>query len=118
MKAIKLFGILFMGIFSFQFASAQTSKTQSIEVNGNCGMCKKNIEKSALAAGAATANWDKKTKFLNISYDPAVSNSAKIQMAVAAAGYDTEDYKASDSAYQKLDECCQYERKDLKEKKE
>jgi hypothetical protein len=39
-------------------------------------------------------------------------------MAVAAAGYDTEDYKASDSAYQKLDECCQYERKNLKEKKE
>jgi hypothetical protein len=118
MKAIKLFGILFMGIFSFQFANAQTTKTQAIEVNGNCGMCKKHIEKSALAAGAATASWDKKTKFLNISYDPAVSNPAKIQMAVASAGYDTEDYKASDSAYQKLDECCQYERKDLKEKKE
>ena len=118
MKSIKLFGILFFSIFSFQFSFAQTVKTEIIAVNGNCGMCKKNIEKSALAAGATTASWDKKTKFLNISYDPAISNSVKIQTAVAAAGYDTQDFKASDSAYNKLDECCQYERKNDKEKKE
>jgi hypothetical protein len=118
MKTIKLFGLLLFSIFSFQFAGAQTTKTETIAVNGNCGSCKKKIEKSALAAGAATANWDKKTKFLNISYDPAVSNPAKIETAVAAAGYDTENVKASDKAYSDLDECCQYERKDLKEKKE
>ena len=118
MKSIKLFGLLFISSFYFQSAFAQTSKTETVTVNGNCGTCKKNIEKSALAAGATSANWDKKTKFLNISYDPSVSNSAKIQTAIAAAGYDTQDYKANDSAYNKLDECCQYDRKDLKEKKE
>ena len=114
MKSIKLFSILFFSLFSFQFSFAQTSKTETIKVNGNCGMCKKHIEKSALAAGATTADWDKKTKFLNISYDPALSNSAKIQAAIAEAGYDTQDFKASDSAYNKLDECCQYDRKKLK----
>jgi periplasmic mercuric ion binding protein len=110
MKKIKILGILFFSILSFQFSSAQTVKSESIKVNGNCGMCKKHIEKSALEAGATAANWDKKSKFLQISYDPAVTNSAKIQTAVAAAGYDTQDFKASDSAYNKLDECCQYDR--------
>lgn len=118
MKVIKLLGVLFLTIFSLQFANAQSAETKTIAVNGNCGSCKKNIEKSAVAAGATTANWDKKTKYLSISYDPAISNPAKIEKAVAAAGYDTEDYKATDEAYQKLDECCQYERKGLKEKKE
>ncbi len=113
MESIKLFIILFFSIFSFQFSYAQTSKTETITVNGNCGTCKKNIEKSALAAGATTANWDKKTKFLDISYDPAINNSAKIQGAVAEAGYDTQDFKATDIAYNKLDDCCQYERKEL-----
>jgi len=110
MKKIKFFSILFFSILSFQFSSAQTAKSESIKVNGNCEMCKKHIEKSALEAGATAANWDKKTKFLQISYDPAVTNSAKIQTAIAAAGYDTQDFKASDSAYNKLDECCQYDR--------
>ncbi len=110
MKISKLFSILFFSILSFQFSSAQTAKSETVKVNGNCGMCKKHIEKSALQAGATAATWDKKTKFLQISYDPAVTNSAKIQTAVADAGYDTQDFKASDSAYYKLDECCQYDR--------
>jgi periplasmic mercuric ion binding protein len=96
MKTIRFFSILFFSIVSFQFCSAQTAKSETIKVNGNCGMCKKHIEKSALEAGATAANWDKKTKFL--------------QTAVAAAGYDTQDFKATDSAYNKLDECCQYDR--------
>ena len=77
-------------------------------------MCKKHIESSALAAGATVANWDKKTKFLQVSYDPAITNSAKIETAIAAAGYDTQNINASDNAYKKLEECCQYDRSDLK----
>lgn len=111
MKTIKFLSIAFLSIISFQFASAQTfSKSEIIKVNGNCGQCKKHIESSALKAGATAANWDKKTKFLEISYDPAITNSAKIETAIADAGYDTQDVKASDSAYKKLDDCCQYDR--------
>ena len=117
MKSIKLLSILFPGIISFQLCYCQASKTETIMVNGNCGMCKKHIEKSALAAGATAASWNKTTRFLNISYDPAVSNSQKIQTAIAETGYDTQDYKATDSAYFKLDDCCQYDRKELKTQK-
>jgi len=35
------------------------------------------------------------------------SNSQKI----AAAGYDTRDFRANDEAYKNLEECCQYKRK-------
>lgn len=118
MKTIKFLSVLFVSMISFEFASAQTTvKSETIKVNGNCGTCKKSIERSALAAGATLANWNKQTKFLQINYDPAVTNSAKIQSAIAAVGYDTEDYKASDSAYSTLDDCCQYDRIALKDKK-
>jgi periplasmic mercuric ion binding protein len=114
MKSLKLYIVLFVSLFAFQFSFGQASQTETITVNGNCGMCKKNIEKSAIDAGATVATWDKKTKFLTVSYDPGVSNSEKIQTSIAQAGYDTQDVKASDSAYFKLEECCQYERKQLK----
>ncbi|MEO8721884.1 MAG: copper chaperone [Ginsengibacter sp.] len=114
MKAIKFFSILFFSIISFQSSEAQTAKSESVKVNGNCIDCKKQIENSAIAAGATVANWNKNTRFLQISYDPATTSSAKIQSAIAAVGYDTQDYKASDSAYNKLDDCCQYDRAALK----
>ena len=114
MKTLKFLSILFISLIAFQFGSAQTI-SDSVMVNGNCGMCKKTIEKNALAAGAETASWDKKTKFLTVSYDPAKSNTDKIQQSVAKAGYDTQDFKGNDKAYKGLEECCQYDRsKDLK----
>ena len=119
MKTIRIVIILFVSIGSFQFTNAQTNvKSDSLQVNGNCNMCKKHIEKSALTAGATMANWDKKTKYLVIKYDPSVTNSAKIQTAIAAAGYDTQDFKATDESYKKLDECCQYDRTAMQENKE
>jgi hypothetical protein len=38
----------------------------------------------------------------------------KIETAIANAGYDTEHQIASNEAYGKLDECCQYDRKKKK----
>lgn len=114
MKTIKFLSILFISLISFQFGNAQTV-SDSVMVNGNCGMCKKTIEKNALAAGAETASWNKSTKFLTVSYNPAKSNTDKIQQSVANSGYDTQDFKANDKNYKELDECCQYDRsKNLK----
>ncbi len=112
MKVIKLSALLLISILSLQFSYGQAPvKKQTIKVYGNCGQCKKKIEKSALAAGAAYADWNTKTKMLNVGYDPSVTNPVKIETAIAEKGYDTQDIKASDSSYYKLDECCQYDRK-------
>jgi copper chaperone CopZ len=114
MKAFKYLSILFISLIGFQFSNAQTI-TDSVMVNGNCGMCKKTIEKNAISAGAETATWNKTTKFLTVNYDPSKSNTDKIQQSVANAGYDTQNFKANDKAYKSLEECCQYDRsKELK----
>ena len=73
-------------------------------------MCKKSIEKAATKAGASFASWDADTKELTVKYNSSSSNAAKIQKEIAAVGYDTQDMKATDEAYNKLHGCCKYER--------
>lgn len=116
MKSIKFFTVFFLGLLSFQFAGAQTSVSDSMIVNGNCGMCKKTIEKSALAAGATTAFWDRKAKVLKVEFEEGKTTNESIQKAVAASGYDTEKFTAPDEAYAKLHECCLYDRKAMPKK--
>ncbi|MCF3111955.1 cation transporter [Niabella sp. CC-SYL272] len=90
-------------------AGAQT-KTEKIAVSGNCGMCKKTIEKAAKTAGAREAVWDIPSKTLDVKYNAKNTSSSKIQQAVADAGYDTQEIRGSDAAYEKLHACCRYER--------
>lgn len=101
--------IIALCIVSFPFAQ-NSVKTDTIAVNGNCSMCKKNIETAAKAGGASYASWDKTSKLLIVKFAADKTSSNKIEHAVAAKGYDTENVKATDAAYKKLDECCQYDR--------
>lgn len=86
-------------------------KKETFKVWGECGMCKKNIEKAAKDSGATTANWDTDSKQLTITYNTTKTSNQKIQQAIAAAGYDTRDLTADNTAYDKLHECCKYDRK-------
>ncbi len=104
-----IFSLLTNFSFGQKVGSALTSQT--IKVWGNCGMCKTKIEKAARTAGAAKASWNEETKELKVTYSSRRSSGAKIQQAVAKAGYDTEEYTADAAVYQKLHACCQYERK-------
>ena len=102
-------------IFSFLLLSFATTgfaqdKSETIKVSGECGTCKKKIEGAAKKAGASFASWNADTKELNIKYKSSSSNTAKIEQAIAKAGYDTEHVKATEEAYNKLDDCCKYER--------
>jgi periplasmic mercuric ion binding protein len=88
---------------------AQT-KTETLKVSGECGSCKKKIESAAKKAGASYAVWDVDSKELTVKYNSTTTNNAKIQKSIAGVGYDTQDFKATDEAYNKLDGCCQYDR--------
>jgi len=112
MKSL-IFSVLLISIASLGFAQ---QKSETLKVSGECGSCKKKIETAAKKAGATYAVWNVDSKELAIKYNSTSTNSAKIQKAVADAGYDTPDYKATDEAYNKLDGCCQYERTTDKEK--
>lgn len=110
MKTIKIFSIIvFCTAFSVP-SMAQKNVSETIKVSGNCGMCKTKIEKAAKTAGASFAEWDVDTKILSVKYSSKSTNSAKIQDAIAATGYDTEAKKATDEAYNNLHSCCKYER--------
>jgi len=94
-----------------QKGSVVLPKKEIIPVWGECGMCRNKIEKAAKTAGAETASWNEDSKQLSVSYFNNKTNAAKIQQAVAAAGYDTKDICAPQAAYDKLPGCCHYERK-------
>ena len=111
MKTLNIYAALLFSIFAVNFSFAQTSvKNETIKVSGNCGMCKNKIEKAAKVAGATYANWNEETKILNVSYNTSKSNAEKIQKSIAASGYDTQNFKADDKAYNKLMSCCKYDR--------
>ena len=112
MKPIILFtSVLFAIFFSGNATAQKHSKSEDIKVWGNCGMCQKTIEAAALNGGATKASWSEESKVLSVTYNDKKSDSKKIQEAVAASGYDTQDVTAPTEVYNKLHSCCQYDRK-------
>lgn len=119
MKTLRIIPFIAIMIALSQYGFAQNQATDSMKVSGECGMCKKKIEKAAKDAGATYAVWNTDTKILNVKYNSEATTSAKIQQKIADAGYDTPKFKATDEAYNKLEQCCQYERESTStEKKE
>ncbi len=107
-------GLLLM-LVSFT-AQAQEKKIKnakySIEVNGNCEMCKKRIEKAAFSvSGVKSAEWHIDDHQLHLIINEEKCSLIEIKKALAKVGHDTDEVKATDEDYQKLHGCCMYERK-------
>lgn len=109
MKTFLSFLLIFVLIALGPDAAAQDQK-QTFNVAGVCGMCKKKIETAARAAGAEAAVWNTTTKQLLVRYSSKATTLEKIQQGIAATGYDTPSFKATEAAYESLHECCKYER--------
>jgi periplasmic mercuric ion binding protein len=93
--------------------TAYASKTETVKfkVSGNCGMCEKTIEKAANGIkGVSRADWNKKTKIIEVTFNPDKTTQDDIHQAIADVGYDTDKVKASDDVYNKLHKCCKYDR--------
>lgn len=94
-----------------QGSTSDSLVTESFGVRGNCGMCKATIEKAALSVpGVSKAIWDAVNKKVTVTYDSKKTNLDTIHKAIALSGYDTEKIKASETNYNKLPGCCQYDR--------
>ena len=93
-----------------EIANKKAMTDISFGVRGNCGMCKRTIEKAAKSIdGVTSAAWDKEKKSLQVSFDDTKTNEMAIQKAVAASGYDTEKVKGDLTAYSGLPGCCKYD---------
>jgi copper chaperone CopZ len=91
-------------------AQTKNTKTEEIKISGNCGMCKKTIEKAGTIEGIAKVEWNKESKMATLTYDESKTNKEEIAKRIAKAGYDSEFFKAKDEDYDNLPGCCQYDR--------
>jgi Cu(I)/Ag(I) efflux system membrane fusion protein len=83
--------------------------TPTLIVQGSCGMCKTRIEKAAKSVkGVSSAQWDSKTKTLNLNFDKSKTSLDAISKAIAKVGHDTDKHKADDKVYDALPGCCKY----------
>src|SRR5690554_6595854 len=116
MKKLIVFLMLdFVGITA-QAQEKQVKKNKNakyeIEVNGNCDMCKKRIEKAAYSVkGVKSAQWHQDHQDLHLILDENKTSIDEVHKAITAVGHDTNKMKADDEVYEKLHHCCQYVRK-------
>ena len=88
---------------------SQNNTNATIEVNGVCGMCKKRIEKTCLnTKGVKSAVWSIENHALQLIYNSDKVDIKTIESNLAAAGHDTSNEIASDSAFAQLAACCKY----------
>lgn len=112
--------LFFLSLFVSTFSYSQESKPQmnveemtviketSIDVPTiKCGSCVKTVS-SVLKKldGVKEVNVDKKTKKASVKYDSEKVKIADMESAISKAGYDANEMKKDEKAYEELDDCC------------
>lgn len=115
---IKSVVVVCIALFNTNLSTAQTKNLQTVAVKvyGNCGMCKKTIEKAGNIKGISKTVWDTETAMAKITIDSTKTNVDEVLKKIAAVGYDSEKYRAPDEVYENLHGCCQYDRPAKKDK--
>ncbi|MCK0132032.1 cation transporter [Flavobacteriaceae bacterium F08102] len=107
----KLLIVLAVFSISFTVEAQKKSKTskETFMVDGICKMCKDRIEKVAMQTkGVKFASYDIDKKELYCIFNNKKTSVTELKKAMAAAGHDTEEFKATEKAYLALDSCCYY----------
>ena len=104
MKRISvIIGLLFIASIAF----GQTKKAK-IMTTAQFNMCKKTIEKAVNDLdGIELAELDVTSKKLKVKYDSAKLSLQAIRERIASVGYQADDVKAIEEAYNALPGCCQ-----------
>ena len=96
--------------YTSSIAQIRNSKTETVKIYGNCGMCKTTIEKAGNKKKVSNVVWDKDTKMATLTYDSKKTNQDEILKKIALSGYDSDKFLAPDNVYNNLHGCCKYER--------
>lgn len=107
MKSITLFLCLFVAVYS---AGAQSKLMQTVKIKTpgiQCDQCKSRIESYlSREEGIGKIQVDLKKKIVTVTFSTDRTNIENIKTAIANCGYDADDVKAEEEAYQKLPKCC------------
>jgi len=108
MKIIKYISIIITLFFFTNNVSAQKKKEEIvIKTTAECDMCKRAIEKHlSFEKGVKKAVCDFENKEIKVTYNPEKTTPEKIRQSISNIGYDADDVKANNKAYQKLPDCC------------
>lgn len=111
-KTSNLMLIIFLIMTSVNVnAQGKVITKETFKVWGNCEMCKETIDKALKSVdGIKSGKWNVASQKVVVKFDPSKTTLIEIKKAIAAVGYDTEEYRAADEVYSKLHHCCQYER--------
>jgi len=105
----KLFLIFMLLCVTSACSTVVGTTTETLKVEGLCGMCKARIENTAKEIDGVTgAEWDGTTKMLTLEFDLAKTKLETISKAIAKAGHDTEKDRADDNVYNSFPDCCKY----------
>jgi copper chaperone CopZ len=82
----------------------------SFNVLGTCGLCTNRILHAMKVDGVKSAFWDLEDQQLTVQFDNRKVDLEQLSRLLAAAGHDTESFKADEDVYVKLPVCCHYNR--------
>ncbi len=104
--------VLFVSLSTVAQQPKNKNAKYDVEVNGNCEMCKKRIEKAAFSVkGVKSAEYHLDDHVLHLIINEEKCSALDVKKAVAKVGHDTDEVKATQEDYDKLHGCCMYERK-------
>ncbi len=112
MKSFIRYNIVIAFLMTLAFPSAMKAQgkadtTVVIHTSAECEMCQKRIEKALLfEKGIKDVKVDYENGNVTVRYNPTRITLTKIKQLLSKAGYDADDVKADEKAYNKLPECC------------
>ena len=109
-SSVILIGLLALPLFGCE-GKIENAKTVTVKVYGNCEMCKETIEEAAFKKKEAKVDWNVDTKMATITFDSTKTDLNAILKRIAQAGYDSDEFLATETSYNNLHQCCKYERK-------
>lgn len=112
-----LVGIFVLLISSVAFGQIEPKKkieepkkveTVTILTSAVCGECKERIEKELnYTKGVVFAELDMDTKKVTVKYKTKFLNEDKVREVINNIGYDADDSKRNEEAFNELPKCCQ-----------
>ncbi|MEZ4904252.1 MAG: heavy metal-associated domain-containing protein [Spirosomataceae bacterium] len=103
-----VFVVVLSVVFSAVASYTGKEKEVKIKTSAVCEMCKERIEKNlTLSKGITEAVLNLDDKVVTVKYNPKKTNEAAIRKIITDTGYDADNLQCSQTAHDKLPECCQ-----------
>ncbi len=109
MKQLTFVFALVLGVV-FGSSAYKPGKEKEIKIKTSaiCEMCKERIEKNlTLSKGINEAVLNLEDKVVTVKYNPKKTDEAAIRKVITDTGYDADNMVCSQTAHDKLPECCQ-----------